>query len=103
MPKDTLTEEEAEALREKLAKHDEEQARIRTEAMKEKYSDIHKFLKSKALTDIREKAEELTAAVASSAEDRNLYYALDNVRIGLEGLKGAFDQRTNAVGVKFDD
>lgn len=98
-----LSDERAETLRQQLADHDRAVAEERREELKAKYKDVDKFLRSPELAKIVEKSEELKAGLASSSEDRNIYYALDNIRVGVEALKTTLEQRARAEGLSFTD
>jgi hypothetical protein len=97
-----LSDARAEDLRAQLAAHDDAVAKARKDELKAKYKNVDKFLKSKELAAVLETSKELTASLASASEDRDLYFALDNIRVGAEALQTTLDNRARAEGLSFD-
>jgi hypothetical protein len=98
-----LSDAEVEQMRERLAEHEAAQAQERRTLAVGKYKDINEFLDGKELDGVADKVTELVSGIASSAEDRNLYFSLDNIRIAIESARAAFEQQLRSVGITTDD
>jgi hypothetical protein len=88
-----LTPAKAEKLREQLAEFDREQAEQRAAEMNEKYQGVSDFIASSEVEGVLKTADDLTGAFSGSAEDRNLFYALENVKTAFRSVETALAQR----------
>lgn len=94
-----MTDEEADRIRARLVEHETRKDQEAREGAKAKYAEVNQLLNKSELRELAKTATKIGTSLSQATEDRNLFYALDNIATAVEALDAALRQRVLTLGI----